>query len=270
MWEKESPESIASGTYVGLWRRLPSPGASSARAYWMQTYSLFAQLRIPAERPQFEPVAGLSELSDEALLWLARQEGFAGRSVFKGNRVQRERVLSFQRPCGPDSARVFLSGGLLVEEGIDNDYVEEWQTIADCATDDLVALELVKDCESNGRRAARAGFLLVVGDYFIYAMERRPPFASDEPLAALVERASDREEKAALLDCEISFGRRRGSRIPWEIQFSTLPFREGRAVFDREPLPVLRPDGTCIQIFPSGTRRWEVREWSPGVSWGGK
>lgn len=268
MRERDAPQSIASGAYVGLWRQLPSSGAASARAYWMQTYSLFAQLRIPTERPEFEPVSTLSELSDESLLWLARQEGFAGRSVFEGARVQRERALSFQRPFGPDSARVFLTGGVLVEEGIDGDYVDQWRTIADCATDDLVALELVKDCESNGRNAARAGLLLVVGDYFIYAMERRPVFTSDEPLAALVERASGREEKAALLDCEISFGRRRGSRIPWEIELSTLPFREGRGIFDREPLPVLRPDGTCIQIFPSGTRRWEVREWSPGVNWG--
>lgn len=268
MRDNRIPDPTAAGGYVGLWRRLPSPGALSAQAYWMQTYSLFAQLRIPAKRPAFPSATRLTELSAEQLLWLSRQEGFAGRALFEGQRLQRERVLSFQPPSGPDLAHVFLSGGLLVEEGIEKNYVDEWQTIADCATDDLAALELIEDCESDGRRPARAGFLLVLGDYFLFAMERRPPFDSAEPLPSLVERAPDPEAKAALLDCEISFGRRRGSRTPWEIRLSTLPFREGRAVFDREPLPVLRPDGTCIQVFEAGTRRWEVREWSPGVRWG--
>lgn len=267
MCENEAPDPSASEGYVGLWRRLPSAREADARAYWMQTYSLFAQLRIPAERPRFAPVTHLSELDSGLLLWLAHQEGFAGRSVFNGDQVQRERALSFQPPVGPDLSRVFVSGGLLVEQGIGRAYVDEWQTIADCATDDLVALELIEDCEIAGRRPARTGLLLVVGDYFLYAMERRPPVIGGEPLPALVERAQGREAKAALLDCEISFGRRRGSRVPWEIQFSTLPIREGRTVFDREPLPTLRPDGTCVQVFPTGTRRWEVREWSPGVNW---
>lgn len=268
MRDRHNPDPIAAGGYVGLWRRLPSPGALGAHAYWMQTYSLFAQLRIPAQRPAFAPVTRLTELDAQQLLWLSRQEGFAGRALFEGKRLQRERILSFQPPTGPDLAHVFLSGGLLVEEGIEKDYVDEWQTIADCATDDLAALELIEDCEIDGRRPARAGLLLVVGDYFLFAMERRPPIDGTESLPARVQRAPGREEKAALLDCEISFGRRRGSRTPWEIRLSTLPFREGRAVFDREPLPVLRPDGTCVQVFPTGTRRWEVREWSPGVNWG--
>lgn len=268
MRDELKPDPIAAGGYVGLWRRLPSPGGLSANAYWMQTHSLFAQLRIPAERPAFAPVARLADLDPQQLSWLSHQEGFAGRAIFEGKRLQRERMLSFQPPSGPDLAHVFLSGGLLVEEGIGNHYVDEWQTIADCATDDLAALELIEDCENEGRRPARAGFLLVVGDYFLFAMERRPPLEGTEPLPKLVERARGPEEKAALLDCEISFGRRRGSRTPWEIRLSTLPFREGRAVFDREPLPVLRPDGTCIQEFATGTRRWEVKEWSPGVNWG--
>jgi len=269
MRENESQLSRASGGYVGLWRRLDPRGGLSARAYWMQTHSLFAQLRIPAERPRFPPVSRLDELDSELLLSLARQEGFAGRSVFHGERLRRERALSFQPPVGPDTARVFFSGGLLVEEGIDRAYTEEWQTIGDCATDDLAALELLGDCEVPGRRPARAGFLLVVGDYFIYAMERRTSFSDDRELPERVAEARDQEAKAALLDCEISFGRRRGSRIPWEIQLSTLPFREGLSVFDREPLPVLRPDGTCLQTFPTGVRRWKVKEWTPGVHWGG-
>jgi hypothetical protein len=38
----------------------------------------------------------------------------------------------------------------------------------------------------------------------------------------------------ALLDFEISLGRRRGGALPWQITLSTLPFREGRTLTPSE------------------------------------
>ena len=105
-------------------------------------------------------------------------------------------------------------------------YLETWEAIA-CGPAGA-------DVTLAGRAAASVGArLLVFGNVFLFARDRRPPLATAPTLAALAP--DGRERRAALLtllDCEISFGRCRGGAVPWEIVLSTLPFREGRSLLE--------------------------------------
>jgi hypothetical protein len=53
-----------------------------------------------------------------------------------------------------------------------------------------------------------------------------PAAASLDALIATTH--ATRSEIIAYLDCELSVGRIRGGSTPWEIQYSTLPWREAR------------------------------------------
>ncbi len=217
---------------TGVWRRRWIERADGVRddrtiVFWLQTPELFADIRIPAERAPCAGARELGELDDPALRTLLRQEGFAGRTELRGGVCHWHRELDFQPPTGtPDVGRLERRGDdLLIEEGVHVPYVEEWERVAH-GDDDHVACRLV-DADAAG--AGRTAALVAVGDFFLFVLGRRhttPPAAS---LGALVsERQATRSELIALLDMEVSFGRRRGGAVPWEVRLSTLPFREGR------------------------------------------
>lgn len=213
----------------GLWRRQSIVHADGRRddttlVYWLQGASAFADLRIPADRPDLTRCAGLAGLDHAAQAQLARQAGFAGWTELDGDRCRWHRTLDFQPPTGvPDEGRLRReSDDLLIEEGVHEPYVERWERIASGPEPSPV----------RGLGPLDPGVVLVTcGDVFIYACERRPPLPRADSLAALLDAApGDRSARAALLDCEISFGLCRGGRLPWEVQLSTHPFRQGRSL----------------------------------------
>jgi len=192
----------------------------------VQTPHLFADIRIPAERPRCGGARRLAELDDDTLRSLLRQEGFAGWTELRGDVCHWHRELDFQPPSTtPDVGRLVRHGDdSLIEEGVHVPYVEEWERVA--AGDDPVACRLV---DGDGTAASRIASLVAVGDFFLFAVGRvraTPPAPSLEALVAA--RHATRAELIELLDMEISFGLRRGGKVPWEVRLSTLPFREGR------------------------------------------
>jgi hypothetical protein len=69
---------------------------------------------------------------------------------------------------------------------------------------------------------------VVVGNRFIYIRNRVKDLPMATSLAALIEATkATREQIVEYLDCEFSVGRVRGGSTLWEIQQSTLPWREG-------------------------------------------
>ncbi len=71
--------------------------------------------------------------------------------------------------------------------------------------------------------------LSVAGDHYIYARNRPFDLPMADSLAALIEKEHyTREQLIAVLDCEVSHGFVLGGRQPWEVQFSTIPFKEGK------------------------------------------
>ena len=208
---------------TGLWRRslLSWPDGrrdTTTRVHWMQGPGLYADLRQPAERPDFRQVQCVRQLAPEHIEWLACQEGFAGELTHDGRHFEWRRDIDFQPSSArPDAGSLRLEGDFMIEEGRDVAYVEHWQRVSR-PTEPVGALGL-RDRESN-----RPAILVRLGSLFMFARARR---ASVSPGRTLLEcvRAERRTEVAQeLVDCEISFGRIESGT--WRIEHSSLPFRE--------------------------------------------
>ena len=98
----------------------------------------------------------------------------------------------------------------------------------------------------------------MAGDHFFYARNRPRALPEADSLDALI--AASRASRAQIigyLDCEFSAGRVRNGSIPWEIQHSTLPWREGhRLDFVDDIDPFCRADG--VGPRRPGAERWTV------------
>ena len=216
----------------GLWRRrsIRFPDGSyddTTVVYWLQGDSAFADIRIPAGRPVIRDRDELAELSDGELLALTRQGGFAGWTELSGPRCHWHRQIDFQPPTGiPDQGILHRGDGVLIEEGVHERYLETWEAVSSGPAGADVTL---------ARRAVAAvgGRLVVLGNVFLFARDRRPSLATAPSLAALAPEGRERRAALlALLDCELSFGRCRGGAVPWEVLLSTLPYREGRSLLE--------------------------------------
>jgi hypothetical protein len=100
--------------------------------------------------------------------------------------------------------------------------------------------------------------LLVAGDYFVFVRNR----IKDLPRAASLDSliASTHPSRAQVieyLDCDFSFGRVRGGSIAWEIQRSTLPWREGHRL-DFVDQVGLDNGGNKIRLRTAQSERWTV------------
>lgn len=222
--------------YRGLWQRtLLATGDSldtRSTVYWLQTGSWHADIRIPADRPDFTGTRSLADCSGAQLQWLARQQGFAGITVVAGDQCIWERVIDFQPPSGRrDIGRmVFVHPDKLQEYGIEAAYSETWERVADDKNEHCYALQLLDKREL----AEPESYLLVSGNHFIYARNRMAR------LTLQTFKSSDRLQHypqhvlVELLDFEISFGLIRGAGEPWQITLSTLPWREGQSLFEKE------------------------------------
>lgn len=160
--------------YWGLWQRtlFATSGSMdrSSRVYWLQTSSWHADIRIPADRPDFTGATSLADCSGEQLSWLAQQQGFAGITVVTGDQCEWKRVIDFQPPSGKrDIASMqFAHPDKLLEYGIEDKYSEAWEREADDKNEHCYALQLLV----QGGVAEPGSYLLVSGNHFIPARNR--------------------------------------------------------------------------------------------------
>jgi len=193
----------------GLWRRLAleradGSGDTTSLVLWLQTDSLFVDLRIPISRAH-------AETFNPAL---AAQEGFAGRLFHSGTQARWDRRIDFAPTGLPDEGRLRRARRMLVEHGLHENYVEHWWL--DAPGDETAVI-----ADTSTTIAVRAG------DNLMFAQERRPRAPSELTSAVAVEA-----DLRPLLDCEISYARRDGAT--WRIAHSTLPWREGVAITAQE------------------------------------
>jgi hypothetical protein len=206
----------------GLWERSliawPDGRQDTTTAVaWLQGPSLFADLRQPANAPSFDAIFCLNDLRRSHFVWLARQEGFAGRLVYTETAFEWHRVVDFQCPSSNvDAGYLNFSDGMLIEQGRDIPYIEHWHH-ASPVGHPHVAMKM-RD------QYGRAGFLVRAGDTFMYVRDREFVLPDGGSLPDLIDTAVP-EVARALIDCEISLGSVRGPS--WVIERSSLPYRLG-------------------------------------------
>jgi hypothetical protein len=122
----------------------------------------------------------------------------------------------------PDKGRLErIPPDRMYEHGLDGSYIESWRFLTNGK-----GRFLVIRVEHSGRLPRT---LVVVGNQFVYVRNR----AKDLPIApsfdALIKTTNaTRDQIVEYLDCEFSVGQVRGGSVPWEIEQSTLPWREGQ------------------------------------------
>ena len=198
--------------YLGVWQRTlltTTAGVhdTATQVYWLQTASLFADLRIP------QPAPG-------SAAELASQAGFAGVTEINGELCQWHRAIDFQPPSGRDDiGRMrFERADYLLEDGLDGSYHEVWERLPDSLGRNWGTWLVAAD--------GRQGCLLLAGDYFLFAAGRADALPPAESLSVLLDGGA----AEALLTFELSFGRHQGGRTPWLIELSTLAGRAGQAL----------------------------------------
>ena len=116
------------GHWVRNWIKAPGFEDHSTRVHWMQAGGLYADIRIPADRPDLSGASSLSALSPDHLLSLGQAEGFAGHVTLDGDHCTWEREINFHGT--PDSLDVgaihFDAQGSMIETGVHADYSELW------------------------------------------------------------------------------------------------------------------------------------------------
>ncbi len=211
----------------GLWRRSLLAWPDGRRntvdwVHWLQGPRFYVDLRQLPGRPNFRNTICLRQLNPKQIDWLASQDGFAGELRHSGGFFEWQREIDFQptTTC-PDQGRLRFENGVLIEEGKDIPYIEHWHR---------EPIELVPSCglRLGDRTGGCLGFVVRVGDFFMYARGRRRELPLDKPLRECVSSVASFEEAQDLVDCEISQGL--VTADGWIIQRSSLPFKEGLAL----------------------------------------
>jgi hypothetical protein len=211
------------GVWSREWIRRRGALTNDLTVRYLQTPSWFGDVRIPIDRPRLSHAASFADLTDDQLRLLTKQRGFIGRATAENLIATWHHEIDFQPSDGsPDIGRLEPVGkGRMYEHALDSSYTEHWWSLT----------------SGDGRflavRVERAGrldrILLVAGDVFIYARNRTKDLPPAESLDSLITTTrATRAQIIEYLDCELSVGRIRGGSLPWEIQYSTLPWREGR------------------------------------------
>ena len=212
---------------LGVWSRewilREKVQSSGFTVRYLQTPSLFGDLRLPTDRARFRHAASFADFSDAELRLLALQRGFIGRTTVENMTSTWHHEVDFQPPDpDPDIGRIERSGkGRMFERALDNSYTELWWSLTS-GDDRFLAVRV--------ERAGRLDrILLVAGDYFFYGRNRAKDLPAAPSLSALIDTTgAARSTIIEYLDCELSVGLIRGGSTPWEIQYSTLPWREAR------------------------------------------
>jgi len=215
---------------VGTWRRLSieenGEKDATTQVYWLQTNRCFGDIRIPAERPTVDP---LRKMTAQQAAIMNQQDGFVGITQLENDVCHWHHAIDYRSAeAQADTGRLYWEGDILVEVGPNESYVEKWQRISTGTTAAMTCSD-----ESGWK-----GWLVVCGDQFVY-------MGND------LKRSPNRE---------ISMGRVQQGSKPWEIQLSTLPWKEGSHLWKTEDISI---DGTgqkIIQRKADESWHWTVRE----------
>ncbi|MEO0380809.1 MAG: hypothetical protein AAF252_11115 [Pseudomonadota bacterium] len=116
----------------GHWRRdwIKAPGFEdhTTRVHWMQAGDLYADIRVPLERPDLSSFTCLADVPPDLIAPLLKAEGFAGTIDVADNRCTWAREINWHGvPEVDDIGLMSFEDGALIEDGVLADYRELWQ-----------------------------------------------------------------------------------------------------------------------------------------------
>jgi hypothetical protein len=244
--------AVPTGAWQRDWiRRYGGAPDTAVTVRYVQTPSVFGDLRTPSDRPAMPGASSLAELTDEQLAMLARQNGFAGTTTIEGAQATWHHEIDFQPSGGgADIGRIEPAGpGKMFEHALDGAYIESWSALGG---------DRGPYFATRVTRGGRVDQLFAVaGDHFIYARARSIALPEADSLTdAIAKTHATREQIIAYLDCELSYGSTRN----WQIERSTLPWQEGKRLamvdqitVDANGQPAAQPDAHQTWSFPVQT-----------------
>lgn len=234
---------IAQADIQGHWQRdwLRAPGFEdgATRVHWMQAGAVYADVRIPATRPDLTGATALADLPADSLAMLFRAEGFAGETDVADGICTWHRAINWHgAPDSVDAGRLaFTAEGALMEYGVHADYTERWQRRdTGPATGHVL-----------GDGAGGLAYLVSSGAGFVFGAGQAglPPSAG---LGAALAAGEVPPGLAAQFERVHAFGHWDGDTAIATL--ATNPFAED------QPLLTRRPDGVIWhRLGVTGTRR---------------
>lgn len=210
------------GHWIRDWIKAPGFEDHTTQVHWMQSGAIYADVRIPLDRPDLTGVASLSALPPDTLADLLKAEGFAGAVTLDGEHCTWQRAINWHgAPDGTDIGHIaFNDQGQMIESGVEAEYTELWDHE-----------------DAPGRLAYRLqgkgydGTLVVIGDQFVLAIDR-PGRPATAPLATSLKSGQTPAEIAQLFDCVYATG-------DWikgqgHARIATQPKSEGQVVLSLE------------------------------------
>ena len=210
------------GHWQRAWLKAPDAVDHDTCVHWMQCGSVYADVRIPADRPDIRGARALDELSPACLAKLMEAEGFAGEITLRDGICTWAREINWHGvPETVDAgALTFDEDGALYETGAHADYSELWHRMLDMPDEGM---------RLNGA-GGEVAFLVTVGVRFVFGIGRPDADATASIRAALAQG----ERPAGL---EAHFGRLHALGH-WErdigvADMATNPLIEGTPILTR-------------------------------------
>lgn len=219
--------------YQGMWRRslLEQDGISdtTTTVLVIQTEQYHADIRVPTQRPSFDNIHCIEDCTSSQISWLATQQGFTGITQINGNISQWLRdhdyqPFNHQRDIGEMR---FESEDVLVETGVDVEYLEVWERVSDSHLN--LTFKQVTGENKHGKKVPARLFTANKAFAYIRPRTAQLPIAASMT-EAIMEHAPSPDTLSDWLDFEISFGEIQ-DKTHGVITLSTLPFKEGKKVF---------------------------------------
>ena len=240
------------GEWSRDWIQKREVKSNTLQVHYLQTPTYFADIRIPKDRRRISTAKSFADLTDQQLRLLGRQNGFTGRTTMEGAVATWHHDIDFQPTDGAaDVGRLQrIPPDRMHEHGLDGSYIESWRSMTDGK-----GRFLVIRVEHAGRLLRT---LVVIGNQFLYVRNRAKDLPMSASFDALIEATNaSREQIAEYLNCEFSVGRVRGGSVSWEIEQSTLPWREGRRLDFVEQLSI-SGNGATVVPHEFGEDQWSV------------
>jgi len=206
------------GHWVRDWIKAPGFEDHTTRVHWIQVGSLYADIRVPLERPDLSGAGCLADVPPATLLDLLRAEGFAGHITLSGSQCTWHREINWHGQSDEldVGALSFDPDGRLIEEGVHATYSELWSRGPEPA--------------SRAFRYSGDGYeayLVICGTAFVLGIGRCDKPATTTCLKALKEGRVP-ETRAGAFDGVHAYGEwSNGEAIA---TLATQPFSEGQVV----------------------------------------